>query len=97
LVGEASGLISPSSAEGISGALISAFHLAEAFQQSNFDPVLYRRLLCNRLWRLWLNRYRIPLMFSPRLRKYVMLSGLTALRKTDGFVFSQNSDTIHSM
>jgi len=85
LVGEASGLISPSSAEGISGALVSALHLAEAFRQAgqktDFDPSLYRRLLRNRLWRLWLNRYKMPLMFNPRLRKHVMLSGLTALRK----------------
>jgi flavin-dependent dehydrogenase len=81
LIGEASGLISPSSAEGISGALISAFHLAEAFRPTGFDPALYRRLLRKRLWSLWLRRCKIPLMFYPRLRKYVMLSGLTALRR----------------
>jgi len=86
LVGEASGLISPSSAEGISSAFVSAFHLAEAFhqtkeQQPEFDPSLYRRLLGNKLWCLWLNKVKIPPMFSPRLRKYVMLSRLTALRK----------------
>ena len=91
LVGEASGLISPSSAEGISGALVSALHLAEAFQKSakqkatgqktDFDPALYRRLLSNRLWKFWLKRYKIPFMFNPRLRKHVMRSGLTALRK----------------
>jgi flavin-dependent dehydrogenase len=86
LMGEASGLISPSSAEGISGALMSAFYLAEAFskgtlQQMGFDPALYRRLLRNLLWHLRLKRFRIPLMFNPRLRKYVMRSGLTALRR----------------
>ena len=81
LIGEASGLISPSSAEGISGALISAFYLAEAFQKSSFVSALYRRLLRHRLWKHWLNGYRIPLMFNPRLRKYVMLSRLTALHR----------------
>ena len=81
LVGEASGLISPSSAEGISGALVSAIYLAESFQQSGFDPALYRRRLRNRLWQHWKNLYKIPLMFNPVLRKYMMLSGLTALRR----------------
>jgi len=81
LVGEASGLISPSSAEGISGAFVSAFHLAEAFQKSGFDPSLYRRLLRNRQWSLRLNKYKIPLMFNPLLRRYVMLSGFTTLRR----------------
>ena len=85
LVGEASGLISPSSAEGISGALDSAFHLANAFNQSTaeatgFDPALYRRLLRERLWKLWFKKFRVPPMFNPLLRKCVMLSGLTALR-----------------
>ena len=78
LIGEASGLISPSSAEGISGAFASAFHLAEAFQGRNFNPSLYRRLLHKRLWSIWSRRFRIPPMFNPLLRKYVMLSGVTA-------------------
>jgi len=81
LTGEASGLISPCSAEGISGALASAFSLAEAFQQTGFDPALYRHLLRHRLWRLWRHRFKIPLMFHPLLRKYVMLSRLTTLRR----------------
>jgi len=80
LVGEASGLISPSSAEGISSALVSASLLAETLLQSDFDPLLYRRLLRSGLWRLWLKRFKIPFMFNPWLRKLVMLSGLTALR-----------------
>ena len=86
LIGEASGLISPSSAEGISGALISAFHLAESFQlpdikESGFDPMRYRRLLRKQLWEFWLKKFRIPPMFNPLLRKYVMLSGITAQRR----------------
>jgi len=86
LVGEASGLISPATAEGFSNAFASAMHLAEAFKKADthttgFDPALYRRLLHNRLWNFWLEKYRIPPMFNPLLRKYVMLSGLTALRR----------------
>ena len=80
LVGEASGLISPSSAEGISRALLSAFHLAESFRESGFDSIRYRRLLRKQLWSLWLQKFRVLPMFDPMVRKYVMLSGLTALR-----------------
>ena len=81
LIGEASGLISPSSAEGISGAMNSAFHLAEAFHSSNFESALYRRRLRKRLWSFWIKKVKIPFMFNPRLRKQVMLSGLTTLRR----------------
>ena len=81
LAGEASGLISPSGAEGISGALASALHLAEAFSPEGFDPALYRHLLRKRLWQLWQSRVKVPFMFHPTLRKFVLLSGLTALRR----------------
>jgi flavin-dependent dehydrogenase len=80
LVGEASGLIGPNSAEGISCALISAFFLAAAFRASGFDPSLYRRLLCKQLWSLWLKKFMIPPMFNPRLRKYAMLAGRKTVR-----------------
>ena len=79
LIGEASGLVSLSSAEGISAALVSAFYLAETFQKSNFDPSLYRRRLRGQWWSLWSKKFKIPLMFNPRLRKYVIRSGLMAL------------------
>ena len=81
LAGEASGLVSPSTGEGISSALVSAFHLAEAFRQSGFDPSLYRQLLWRLWWSLLPQRLKIFPMFNPRIRKYVMLSGLTALRR----------------
>ena len=86
LVGEASGLISPITAEGFSSAFASAMYLAEAFhktgvEMTGFDPAFYRRLLRNRQWHFQLNKYRILPMFNPLLRKYVMLSGLTALRR----------------
>jgi flavin-dependent dehydrogenase len=81
LGGEASGLISPITAEGFSSAFISAVSIAEAFQKQGFDPALYRRLLRHWLWRFWRNRYKIPLMFNPVLRKYVLLSGLRVLRR----------------
>jgi flavin-dependent dehydrogenase len=81
LVGEASGLISPSSAEGISNALVSALCLSESFRPSGFDPSLYRRLLRKRLWSLWLKKFKMPLMFHPLLRQFVMRSGIATLRR----------------
>jgi flavin-dependent dehydrogenase len=81
LVGEAAGLIGPSTAEGISEALFSAFHLAEALQKKVFVPSFYRRLLRKQLQRLWLTQFKIPFMYNPWLRKYVILSKLTALRR----------------
>ena len=80
LVGEASGLMSPT-AEGVSSAFVSAFHLAEAFQKSGFDPAFYRHSLRNRLWNFWIKQYKVPLMFNPLLRKYAMLSGVAALHR----------------
>ena len=81
LVGEASGLISSSSAEGISRALLSAFYLAESFPKSGFDPSLYRRLLWGLRWSFLPQRMKILPMFNPQIRKYVILSGLMALRQ----------------
>ena len=81
LVGEAAGLVSVSSAEGISRAIISAFYLAEAFLKSDFDPSLYRCLLQEQWWSLWTKKFKVPLMFNPCLRKHVIRSGLTALRR----------------
>jgi flavin-dependent dehydrogenase len=80
LVGEASGLISLSSAEGISAAIISAFYLAETFQKPDFNPSLYRRMLRKQWWSLWSKKLKMPLMFNPHLRNYVIRSGLMALR-----------------
>jgi len=81
LVGEAAGLISPSTAEGISDALYSAYYLAEALQRPVFDPSFYRRLLRKQLWRLWRVRFKIPFMFNPAIRKYVIRSTLMAQRQ----------------
>jgi flavin-dependent dehydrogenase len=81
LVGEAAGLVSLSSAEGISHAIISACCLAETFRKSDFDPSLYRRLLRGQWWSLWSKKFRVPLMFNPCLRKIILRSGLAALRR----------------
>ena len=80
LVGEAAGLISPSSAEGIGAALDSAWQLYRAFGSGAFDLLDYRRNIRRLRWNLWLKMVKIPIMFNPCLRKCVMLSGLTSLQ-----------------
>ncbi|MDR3233385.1 MAG: FAD-binding protein, partial [Planctomycetaceae bacterium] len=85
LLGEAAGLISPSSAEGISSALISAYHLAETFGNhrggNNCDGF---RLYCRRMrWHrlsLYLKNLKCPAMFNPLLRKWVLLSKINPMR-----------------
>ena len=81
LIGESAGLISPSSAEGIGAALSSAWHLSDAFDINGFDAKRYHKNLRKLRWSLWLKIAKIPFMFHPMLRKYVMLSGLTTLHK----------------
>jgi flavin-dependent dehydrogenase len=79
LIGEAAGLISPSSAEGISPALTSAYYLAQTFGSKGFNLSAYRKNLRLLRWQLWLKTAKIPVMFYPWLRKQIMLTGLTAL------------------
>ncbi|MDR0706053.1 MAG: FAD-binding protein [Planctomycetaceae bacterium] len=79
LIGEAAGLISPSSAEGISPALTSAYYLAQTFGVNGFNSSAYHKNLRLLRWQLWLKTAKIPVMFYPWLRKQVMLTGLTAL------------------
>jgi flavin-dependent dehydrogenase len=80
LAGEAAGLISPSSAEGISSALVSAVFLAESFENGGFNHRQYRRFLRRQLFQLRLNRCKIPFMFHPVIRKYVLLSGIGTVK-----------------
>lgn len=80
LVGEASGLISPSSAEGISYALKSGYLLARAIND-NFD---FEKGYLKSLRRLKLNiilkNMKIPFMYNSFLRKLVMKSGILSLK-----------------
>jgi flavin-dependent dehydrogenase len=79
LIGEAAGLISPSSAEGISPALTSAYYLAQTLSSKGFNRSAYHKKLRLLRWQLWLKTTKIPVMFYPWLRKQVMFTGLTAL------------------
>lgn len=83
LIGEAAGLISPSSLEGISFAVNSARKLAETlnsgFESSNCRYA--RRLIPMRL-KIMLKVMKTPFMYNPFLRRIVMKSGLSAIKIT---------------
>ena len=81
LLGEAAGLISPSSFEGISYALASSEALADAFSGSekNIFSVYERKTAALRA-KLALKCLKRPFMYSPSLRRAVMKSGLSAIK-----------------
>jgi flavin-dependent dehydrogenase len=82
LIGEAAGLISPTSAEGISTALASATALAKAIN-SNKNNLFneYKKNTKNIIRGIKLKYLKSPAMFNPYLRKLVMKFGFTALEK----------------
>ena len=78
LIGEAAGLISPSSLEGISSALISACALAESLREAN--PLrAYRKKLRRLRGKLLAKNLKCPFMYHPLLRDLVLRSGLTSI------------------
>lgn len=86
LIGEAAGMISPSSLEGLSYALDSAEILADVFSDAlPFDPQTLPKLHENFLARSRKLRLKLlskilknPFMYNPGLRKIVMASGIAA-------------------
>ena len=87
LVGEAAGLISPSSLEGLSYALDSAEILAEVLSATRpAVPEFHRTLAENYALRMIRLRLKLlskilknPFLYNPSLRKIVMASGIAAL------------------
>lgn len=80
LLGEAAGWISPSSAEGLSYALKSAFHLAQGLKQGyeHVEDNYYRCTMPLRKNILFKN-LKSPFMYNSWLRKMVMKSGLESI------------------
>ncbi len=80
LTGEAAGFISPSSAEGISYAFRSAYHLAYAIK-NNPDSFLkdYKRQTLDLKSNIFLKNLKSPFMYNSVLRKFIMLSGINSL------------------
>jgi flavin-dependent dehydrogenase len=81
LIGEAAGFISPSSLEGISYAMNSAFQLSRAFDRRNMRPELSYRLgtLKIRLI-LSLKLLKNIFMYYPPLRRIIMKSGVWSIK-----------------
>lgn len=83
LIGEAAGLISPSSFEGISYALLSAEALAAAMNhRAEKGSILrrYRREVLPLKLKIWVRCVKRPFMYNKILRRLVMKSGLTAIK-----------------
>ena len=78
LAGEAAGLISPSSLEGISSAILSAAALAASLK-SRRPLDAYRRATRHLRWRLLAKNLKCPFMYAPPLRHLVLKSGLTSI------------------
>ena len=78
LIGEAAGLISPSSLEGISSAILSAEALAESLGKPR-PLAAYRRATRHLRWKLLAKNLKCPFMYNPLLRRLVLRSGLTSI------------------
>jgi flavin-dependent dehydrogenase len=79
LVGEAAGLISPSSAEGISYALKSACNLADAILlDSNNFLKHYKQSMAKMKINILLKNLKSPFMYNSILRKVIMTFGLNS-------------------
>lgn len=80
LLGEAAGLVSPSSAEGISFALRSAASLAAALERGPAGwPARYRAATGPLRRALLWKTLKAPVLYAPPLRRLVMASGLLAV------------------
>lgn len=80
LIGEAAGFISPSSLEGISSAIKSAYILSRVLNDKAANPcAVYRRKTFGLRLRLVLKILKCPFMYYPPLRKLVMASGLNSI------------------
>ena len=81
LAGEAAGLISPSSAEGISYALESGKILASCINTwGNEFGVHYRHSVNSLKRNLLFKRFKVMLMYNKLIRKIIMKSGILSMR-----------------
>jgi flavin-dependent dehydrogenase len=81
LIGEAAGLISPSSAEGLSYAFTSALYASKSLDQGLEAPASRYQKLSRPLVRNISNKLiKNYLMYSPPLRRSIMASGLFTMK-----------------
>jgi flavin-dependent dehydrogenase len=80
LIGEAAGFISPTSLEGISYALNSAYELAKVLNSKSGNPVGNFRIRSISMRIKLLFKYlKAPFMYNPFLRKLVMKTGIKCI------------------
>ncbi|MBD3238104.1 MAG: FAD-binding protein [Candidatus Moranbacteria bacterium] len=84
LVGEAAGFISPSSAEGLSFAFLSALALAKAMEK-DFDNALgdYNSNCGKLIFKIIIKNWKKMFMFRPWLRNWIMATGLKSMKVDD--------------
>lgn len=80
LLGEAAGFVSPSSFEGISRAMYSGEYAAKAFDSNNPQKD-YKNRTAQLRFKIMLKLMKSPFMYRPLLRKAVMISGITAIKR----------------
>jgi len=82
LIGEASGLISPSSAEGISYALYSSSILSNCIKGNQNDDVgrVYKNEMSKMNLKMTLKHIKSPFMFNKNLRKIAMKSSFISIK-----------------
>lgn len=81
LIGEAAGLISPSSLEGISFAVNSARMLAKVLDSGVSDPnAAYSRKIIPMRMKILVKVMKCPFMYDPLLRSMVMKSGISSIK-----------------
>jgi geranylgeranyl reductase len=85
LAGEAAGLVSPSSGEGLSFALESAAFLADAVLRDGPDfQAAYARAAAGLRRKIFLKNLKVPFFHRPWLRRAALVSGVFSLRPRVG-------------
>ncbi len=80
LIGEAAGMISPSSAEGLSYAFAGALLAAKALSEDlSAAAAVYRKLAAPLGRNIWMKNMKAPFIYHPVLRRLVMASGLSSM------------------
>jgi flavin-dependent dehydrogenase len=81
LIGEAAGLISPSSAEGLSYAFVSALLAAKALSGGLHDPAIsYHRMTASLRSNIIRKRIKSSIIYFAPTRRAIMASGLLSIK-----------------
>jgi geranylgeranyl reductase len=93
LIGEAAGLISPSSAEGISYSLRSAQSLSNAFLTDGAEPsTQYHSYLKGLMKNILIKNLKAPFMYNHVLRGLIMKTGISSMNYSDDDMPHQRSE-----